>query len=148
MAFRAARETEDLARLYAEHSRPLLQLAALLVSDIGAAREIVYEAFAAFDRRRSRPRRSEDVFMLLLRAVVRRAREIVPEPRAVRAEPAVMGALHALPARQREALVLRYYGQLSDEQAATVIGVRPAGLRADIALGLAGLRAALATPGL
>lgn len=147
VAFRSARETDDLVHLYAEHSRPLLQLAALLVADVGAAREIVYEAFAAFDGRRSRPRRSDDVFMLLLRTVVRRAREIVPEPHAVMTESAMMGALHALPGRQREALVLRYYGQLSDEQAAAVMGVRPAGLRADVALGLASLRAVLANPG-
>lgn len=140
---------DELARLYAQHSRPLLQLAALLVPDLQAAREIVYEAFAAFDCGRSRPRRSDDAFMLLLRTVVRRARGSVasaPAPGTL-AGSAVLGALHALPRPQREALVLRYYGQLSDEQAATAMGVRPGELRANVARGMAALRAALASSG-
>lgn len=152
---------DELARLYAQHSRPLLQLAVLLVHDIHAAREIVYEAFAALDSGRSRPRRSDDAFMLLLRTVVHQARRAVAaapdcgapaglsvsQPDTAVPESAVLGALQALPRRQREALVLRYYGQLSDEQAATAMGVRPGEMRANVARGMAGLRAALTSSG-
>jgi len=36
---------------------------------------------------------------------------------------AVMAALHALPPRQREALVLRYYSDMSEAQIASVMGI-------------------------
>lgn len=136
---------DDLARLYAEHSRPLVQLAALLVPDAGAAREIMYEAFAALARGRSRLHRSDDAFAFLLRAVVRRARMAAPPP-AVSGD-AVLNALRALPRPQREALVLCYYGQLSDEQAAAALGVQPGELLANVARGMTALRAALASSG-
>jgi DNA-directed RNA polymerase specialized sigma24 family protein len=160
---------DELARLYAEHSRRLLQLAALLVPDLGAAREVMYEAFAALDRGHIRARRSGDEFTFLLRAVVYRARTarlssdadaridgarvVAPGatesamPGTVVPEGAVLAALRGLPAAQREALVLRYYGQLPDEQAAAAMGVRPAELRAYVTDGMAALRAALARNG-
>ncbi|HEX6448482.1 MAG TPA: sigma factor-like helix-turn-helix DNA-binding protein [Trebonia sp.] len=157
---------DELARLYAEHSRRLLQLAALLVPDLSAAREVMYEAFAALDRGHIRARSSGDEFTFLLRAVVYRARRVRPSPDAdtringakvvgagaaesampgtVMPDAAVLTALRTLPAAQREALVLRYYGQLCDEQAAAAMGVRPAELRAYVTSGMAALRAALA----
>ena len=157
---------DELARLYAQHSRWLLQLAALLVPDLGTAREVMYEAFAALDRGHIRARRSGDEFTFLLRAVVYRARMARPSPDAdvridgarmvapgptepampgtVVPEGAVLAALRGLPAAQREALVLRYYGQLSDEQAAAAMGIRPAELCAYVTSGMAALRAALA----
>jgi len=160
---------DELARLYAKHSRWLLQLAALLVPDLGTAREIMYEAFAALDRAHIRTRRSGDEFTFLVRAVVCRARMARPSPEAdtridgarvvapgttesampgaVMPEGAVLAALRGLPTAQREALVLRYYGQLSDEQAAAAMGVRPAELRAYVTDGMAALRAALAPRG-
>lgn len=148
-----ARGRDDLARLYAEHSRALVQLAALLVTDIGAAREIMYEAFAALERGRSRPRHPDDAFAFLLRAVVHRARTAVPPPAAVATtdpapgDDAVLSALRALPRPQREALVLRYYGQLSDEQAAAALDLHPAELIANVARGLSALRVALMSSG-
>ena len=36
---------------------------------------------------------------------------------------AVVAALHGLPARQREALVLRYYADLSEAQIASALGI-------------------------
>lgn len=167
---------DELSRLYAEHSRSLLQLAALLVPDIGAAHEIMYEAFAAVVRGRSYPR-GGDAFPFLLRAVVHRARTVASASgraettgilpvaggsapgeadigaadlgaaEAALPQAAVLHALRSLPGPQREALVLRYYGQLSDEQAADAMGVRPPELRAHVARGMAALRAMLASAG-
>lgn len=161
---------DELARIYAEHSRSVLQLAALLVPDIGAAREVMYEAFAALDRDlRSRAPSSGDEFSFLLRAVVFRARvtasapgESVPGtdgpgageedgaagPGGVAVpEAAVLEALRALPCRQREALVLRYFGQLPDWQAAAAMDVRQAELHAYVERGMSALRAVLVPPG-
>jgi DNA-directed RNA polymerase specialized sigma24 family protein len=148
---------DELALAYAEHSRSLLKLAALLVPDISAAREVVYESFAALHREQQSLRSHEDVFAFLLRNVVARARAVVarsginPSVRSVAGGDAVIRAVRGLPDGQREALVLRYYAQLSDEQAAAAMGVRTSVLRVNVARGMAGLRAVLGssviTPG-
>lgn len=143
---------DELARLYAEHSRRILQLTVLLVPDPGVAREVMYEAFAALDsgrRRRSRP--SDDAFLFLLRVAVHRARTAACEPdRSARSSNvarngnSVLAALRSLPRSQREALILHTYGQLPDWQAAAAMGVRQAELRAYVDRGMAALRDTLA----
>jgi DNA-directed RNA polymerase specialized sigma24 family protein len=113
----------------------------------------MYEAFAALQRGRCRLRRSDDVFMFLLRTVVRRARASAARVSGPGAHDpglpndAVLDALRALPGSQREALVLRYYGQLSDEQAAEAMGVPPTELRVNVSRGMAALRSALSPRG-
>lgn len=52
--------------------------------------------------------------------------------------------LSQLPARQRTALVLRYFDDLSDEQISEVLGCRDATVRSLISRGLAALRASSA----
>jgi DNA-directed RNA polymerase specialized sigma24 family protein len=149
---RRADEGEELARRYAEHSRRLLKLAALLVPEITTANELMYEAFANMYQARGRVRRADDVFAFLLRDVVYRARALMEAqagqflPVPGRPGPSVLDAVRALPRSQREALVLRYYGQLSDEQAAAAMGVQPAELRVHVARGMAALRASLLAP--
>jgi DNA-directed RNA polymerase specialized sigma24 family protein len=147
---RAGAGGDELARIYAEHSRGLLKLAALLVPDVSAAQEVLYEAFAALDHQCGL-RRPDEVLAFLRRAVVCRARAVAARIDRVSAgagvsgisEGAVISALRALPDCQREALVLRYYGQLSDEQAAAAMGVRPAALRDNVASGMTALRGVL-----
>jgi DNA-directed RNA polymerase specialized sigma24 family protein len=56
---------------------------------------------------------------------------------------AVVRALRALPAGQREAVVLTLYLQLTHDQAAAAMQVSPAELRRDLAAGRTALRAAL-----
>jgi DNA-directed RNA polymerase specialized sigma24 family protein len=140
---------DELAHAYAEHSRSLLKLAALLAPDVSAAREVVYESFAALYREQQVLRNHEDVFAFLLRNVVGRARAavvrggITPSARSVAGGDAVIRAVRGLPDGQREALVLRYYAGLSDEQAAAAMGVRTSALRVHVARGMAGLRTVL-----
>jgi DNA-directed RNA polymerase specialized sigma24 family protein len=130
-----------------------LRLAALLVPDVGAAHEVMYEAFAALQQDRASPRGHADVLAFLLWTVVHRARAApradASPPGARSGEPdgAVVDAVRALSARQREALVLRYYGQFSDEQVAAAMGVRPAEVRSNVARGMLALRATLGAPG-
>lgn len=59
---------------------------------------------------------------------------------------AVWIALGALPSRQRAALVLRHYEDLSDDDIATVLGCRRATVRSLCARGLDRLRPVLAEP--
>lgn len=150
------RSGDELALVYAEHSSAILKLAALLVPDMDSAHEAMYEAFAALYRERRRLHRPDESLDFLRRAVVFRARTKAP-PRSpgkavttaatattvTRSDAMVIDGLAALPDSQREAIVLRYYGQLSDAQAAAAMGVRPAALRANIVHGMATLRAAL-----
>ncbi|MFV2017306.1 SigE family RNA polymerase sigma factor [Micromonospora sp. LOL_023] len=56
-------------------------------------------------------------------------------------------ALRAVPVRQRAVLVLRFYLDLTAEEAGKVLGVRTATVRSQTARGLAKLRAALAAEG-
>lgn len=56
---------------------------------------------------------------------------------------AVIAALRGLPARQREAIVLRYYGDLSEAGIATAMGVSRAAVKNHTARGMTALRAAL-----
>jgi RNA polymerase sigma factor (sigma-70 family) len=55
----------------------------------------------------------------------------------------VMHALAALPVRQREALVLRYYADLSEAQIAEAMGISAGAVKSHAHRGLAGLRATL-----
>ena len=125
--------------LYGAHHRALAQLATLLVNDVVVAEEIVEAAFIAMHAAWRRLRSSDRALPYLQRAVVRRARSrraTDPGPAGRRLDPSQTGqsditssdallvaALYALPARQREALVLRYYANLPDTQIAFVMGI-------------------------
>jgi len=51
----------------------------------------------------------------------------------------VLRALRRLPRRQREALVLRYYLELDDEEVARAMGIRPGTVRSTMVRALAAL---------
>lgn len=130
--------------LYQAHRRRLVGLARFLVGDAGAAEEIVQEAFVSLFRRWSALRDPSAAVAYLDRAVVlgsrawvrRRvtARRHVPDrvrPTASaedvgidhRRHEALAEAVRALPRRQREVVVLRYYLDLSEEQIALTLGI-------------------------
>jgi RNA polymerase sigma-70 factor (sigma-E family) len=137
-----ARKT--LADLYAEHRMRLVRLALLLVDEQATAEDVVQEAFTGLHRHWSGLRDEHAALGYLRTAVVngsrsvlrrrRTAREYVP-PHAVTARSAesmailsaehqaVVEALRELPARQREVLVLRYYGGLSEAEIAEAVGI-------------------------
>jgi RNA polymerase sigma factor (sigma-70 family) len=52
-------------------------------------------------------------------------------------------ALGTLPARQREALVLRYYGDLSEAQIASTMGISRGAVKSHATRGMSSLRAVL-----
>ncbi|HEY2207429.1 MAG TPA: SigE family RNA polymerase sigma factor [Pseudonocardia sp.] len=135
---------KNLADLYTEHRMRLVRLAALLVDEPGTAEDVVQEAFAGLHRHWSGLRDEHAALGYLRTAVVngsrsvlrrrRTAREYVP-PHQVNARSAeslallsaehqsVVDALAALPARQREVLVLRYYGGLSEAEISEATGI-------------------------
>jgi RNA polymerase sigma factor (sigma-70 family) len=56
---------------------------------------------------------------------------------------AVVAALRGLPERQREALVLRYYADLSEAEIAATMGISRGAVKSHTARGMSALRAAL-----
>jgi RNA polymerase sigma factor (sigma-70 family) len=54
-----------------------------------------------------------------------------------------VAALHALPPRQREALVLRYYGDMTEAQTASVMGISRAWVKTHTAIAMSALRSIL-----
>ena len=133
-----------LADLYQDHRVRLVRLAVLLVDDPSTAEDVVQEAFAGLHRNWSGLRDEAAAIGYLRTAVVngsrsvlrrrRTARDYVP-PHQVNARSAeslamlsaehqaVVDALATLPPRQREVLVLRYYGGLSESEIADVTGI-------------------------
>ena len=162
-----------LADLYDTHHRSLIRLAALLTGDRDAAEQVVEDSFVALDRTRKTLRACDDVLPYLRRLVVDRSRSAARQHRpaggarspacggrdhtaGARQEPrfensAVVRALRALPAAQREAVVLTRYLDLTEEQAAAAMRVSEAALRRSLAAARSALRGVLtrggATPG-
>jgi RNA polymerase sigma factor (sigma-70 family) len=144
-----ARDADRLiAELYAREYRPLTRLAVLLVLDLETAEEIVGDAFAALHRARRRPRDSEQALSRLRRAVVSNSRavrlhRIKASGNALLERSAIVDALRGLPQRQREAIVLRYYGGLSEAEVAAAMGARMGMVKSYLARGMSSLRGVL-----
>lgn len=133
-----------LSDLYRDHRVRMVRLAALLVDDPSTAEDVVQEAFTGLHRHWAELRDEAAAVGYLRTAVVngsrsvlrrrRTARDYVPPHQAnarsaesmamLSAEhQAVVDALGNLPPRQREVLVLRYYGGLSESEIAEATGI-------------------------
>jgi len=144
------RRPTTLAQLHKERYGSMVRLAVLLVDSQAIAEEVVQECFV-----RLHPRfdRLDDPVAYLRRAVVNGCRSAgrrqTLERARLRAErPGVaelgahelLDALAALPVRQRAALVLRYYEDLSGAQIAEVLGCPEGTVKSLIHRGLLALR--------
>jgi RNA polymerase sigma-70 factor (sigma-E family) len=140
-----ARGTRDerIAELFDQHYQGLCRLAVVLLGDPGRAEEVVQEAFVRTYAGWSRIRRPERAQWYLRRAVVNGCRSAArrrvtedrgnrilavvdeggedEEERAGRVQ-SVLQAVRALPPRQREAVVLRYYEDLPEATIAATLG--------------------------
>jgi DNA-directed RNA polymerase specialized sigma24 family protein len=140
-----------VSALYEQHYASLVRLAALLVRDTATAEEIVQDSFVAVAVTWRRRGDSDGALAVLRQSVLDRSRSalrhgITPGPAATgrpSGPPPLMAALGALPARQREVLVLRYYANLSEEQAADTIGISRAAVRRHATRANAALRTLL-----
>ncbi|EWC58943.1 putative RNA polymerase ECF-subfamily sigma factor [Actinokineospora spheciospongiae] len=133
-----------LEDLYRTHRMRLIRLALLLVDEPATAEDVVQEAFTGLHRNWGNLRDAAAAVGYLRTAVVngsrsvlrrrKTAREYTP-PHAVNARSAeslamltaehqgVVKALSQLPPRQREVLVLRYYGNLTEAEIAEAAGI-------------------------
>ena len=150
--------------LYAAHYRSLVRLAALLLRDTATAEEVVQDSFVAMHDGWRRLRDNDKALSYLRQSVVNRARSVLrhrvvvdrnapkPPPDMPSAErgaitllerSAVVTALRTLPARQREALVLRFYGDLSEAQIAATMGISKGAVKSHTARAMTALRSVL-----
>jgi RNA polymerase sigma-70 factor (sigma-E family) len=155
---------EALLELYAAHYKGLVRLATFLLKENATPEEIVQDAFVAMHASWRRLRDPDRAEAYLRQAVVNRCRSGLrrrrvaekyapkPMPDAASAEHGALGALdrasvvqrlRALPTRQREVLVLRYYGQLSEAEIAATLGISQGAVKSHASRGMTALRASL-----
>jgi RNA polymerase sigma-70 factor (sigma-E family) len=141
---------QAITAIYGAQYCSLVRLAAVLVGDAGTAEEVVQDSFIALCGAWSRLRDRGKALAYLRQSVVNRSRSALrhqmvaariaprPEPGMPGAEQgaitqlersAVISAMRTLSARQREALVLRFYLDLSERQAASAMGISPGAVK-------------------
>jgi RNA polymerase sigma-70 factor (sigma-E family) len=150
--------------LYQAHYRALIGLAVLLVRDRATAEEVVQDSFVAMHRMWRRLREPDQALAYLRRSVVNRSRSVLrhravadrvrpaPPADAPSAEhdamtllerSAMVAALHTLPLRQREALVLRFYADMAPAEIASVMGISASAVSGHTARAFSSLRSML-----
>ena len=155
-------ETNDLlTALYTSHYRELVRLAAFLTGDRDGAEEVVQDAYVKVHGSWRGVRELDKAEAYLRTTVVNLSRSRLrrkqvaakhrPEPirdmasaeslalEVVQRE-AVLEALHRLPRRQREAVVLRYYGDLTEAQTAAAMGCSVGAIKSHTSRAMAALR--------
>lgn len=154
----AADRDTKLRELFTTHYTPTLRLAVLLGAD--DAEDVVAEAFWQLYRRWQRLRNT-DAALAYLRSVVvnltrmrvrhlqvvrKHAEQIVDGLRSAENEAllrddqrVLVGALKQLPARQREALVLRYWLDLKECEIAAAMNISAGAVKSHTARGMATL---------
>jgi RNA polymerase sigma-70 factor (sigma-E family) len=159
-ARQAAEARHQVAALYQAHALGLVKLAVLMVGDQLTAEDVVQDAFLGLYRRWSSLQDQEKALgyvrtsvlngcRMIHRGKYRRGRVLLEDPgHAESAESAallgeahreVLGALRRLPARQREAVVLRYYLDMTEAQAAQAMGVSRGTVKSATSRGIAAL---------
>ncbi|WP_310964161.1 RNA polymerase sigma factor [Nocardioides terrisoli] len=157
-----------LVGLYDRHYATLVRVAVLLVRDRETAEDVVQDAFVDMCRRWPRLRDREAAAGYLRTAVVNRSRSVLRHRKVVdRQRPertdtapgadesvlsrstrtAVLDALAALPRRQREVLVLRYYLDLSESEIAQTLGISRGSVKTHASRAASALREALEPDG-
>ena len=129
---------DDVRQLYERHGPALLAYASALLRDPSAAEDVVHQVFLRLLRKRvamngePAPYLFRAVRNTALNHIRGQSREVELADACVWLESpdgsvetslALQSALNALPAEQREMVVLKTWGQLTFEEAATVVGI-------------------------
>nr|WP_228046510.1 SigE family RNA polymerase sigma factor [Saccharopolyspora sp. HNM0983] len=155
-----------LEDVYRQQRMRMVRLAILLVDEPATAEDVVQEAFTGLYRNWSGLRDSRAAIGYLRTAVVNGSRSVLRRRKTARdyqpphqtdarsAESlamlsaehrAVVDALSGLPRRQREVLVLRYYGDLSEVEIAEATGVSRGTVKSTASRALDALQKAMGT---
>jgi RNA polymerase sigma-70 factor (sigma-E family) len=152
-------ERGRLSELYVAYASDGIRLAFLLTGDRALAEDLVHDAFARLVGRLRHLREPEAFWTYLRRTIVnlatshfrhRRVERAYLERLAAAPSPAanvndeldetMHRVLLGLPQRQRAAIVLRFYEDLSDVQTAAVLGCPPGTVRSLVSRGMKTLR--------
>lgn len=144
--------------LYRSHALGLTRLAFIMLGDRQSAEDVVQEAFCGLFRAWDRLPDEANVLAYLRVSVVNGCRTVIrrrkrtPQSLAVPPAPsaeasmlvgeerrATVAALRRLPPRQREALVLRYFADLPEQETAEAMGISRGTVKSTTARGLAAL---------
>jgi RNA polymerase sigma-70 factor (sigma-E family) len=151
-----------VAGLYEAHAVGLIRLAVIMLGDRPTAEDVVQEAFCGLYRRWGRLADVGSALSYVRAAVLNRSRSELRARARRERHPALAGAgipaaspegevlvgeehrevlaaLRRLPGRQREALVLRFYLELSEEQIAESMGVSRGTVKSTTSRALAAL---------
>jgi RNA polymerase sigma-70 factor (sigma-E family) len=161
----AAWDASDVVtEIYTSHYNQLVRLAVMLVHDVQTAEEVVQDAFEAMHLAWRRLRDTEKALSYLRQSIVNKSRSVLrhrkvvemhapkPAPDEQSAEhaaltlierSAVTSALRTLPVRQREAIVLRYYGDFSEADIAKAMGISRGAVKSHTARAMAALKSIL-----
>lgn len=154
----------DIPALYETHWRSLVRLAVLLVDDVASAEDVVQDAFLALHRRSTFV--DPDAGLAYVRAsVVNLSRSVIRRRQVARkhlkvSEPegtagadhdvllreehrTALDAVHALPRRQQEVLILRYWSGLSEREIAAALGISAGSVKSSASRGMATLQRVL-----
>ena len=151
---------QHVSALYQAHALGLVKLAVLMVGDQPTAEDVVQDAFLGLYRRWSALHEIDNAIGYLRSSVVNGCRTIhrvryrrqgitLDPPEDVgsaegeallgEAHREVIAALRRLPSRQREAVVLRYYLEMTEDEAARAMGVSRGTVKSSTSRGLAAL---------
>ena len=155
----------DVPTLYNQHWRSLVRLAVLLVDDVASAEDVVQEAFIALHRKSGDLRDPDAAAAYLRTCVVNLSRSVIRRRQVARkhlkvAEPEAtpgadeyavlndehretLAAVHRLPRRQQEVLILRYWSGLSEREIAATLGISPGSVKSAASRGIASLQSML-----
>lgn len=151
-----------MSQLYRAHVGPALRLAFLLTGNQTVAEDLVHDAFVRLFGRFADLRRTDEFDAYLRRTIINLSRDryrrgqvanrfLFRQRGGVADDPAsqvseredVLRAMQRLPHRQRAALVLRYYEDLSEAQAAEVLDCSTTAFRSLVARARESLREVL-----
>lgn len=153
---------DAVTALYEAHALGMIRLAHIMLGDRQSAEDVVQEAFCGLYRRWSHLADPGSAVHYVRSAVLNHCRSVLRRrttsqaPRAAASTPEsvrsaesavltreerdeIMQAVRRLPPRQREALVLRFYLDLSAEETATTMGISPSSVRSATHRALASL---------
>ncbi len=154
---------QAVTHLFGAHYRPMVRLASLLLHERGRAEEVVQDAYVRLHARWHKLRDPDKALAYLRVAVVNGCRSALRHRRVVDAhlaasrppadapsaesgaldlltQAAVLDAIRRLPTRQREAIVLRYYVDLSEAEIAEAMGCSRGAVKSHAARAVAALR--------
>jgi RNA polymerase sigma-70 factor (sigma-E family) len=149
-----------ISALYQAHALALVKLAVLMTGDQPTAEDVVQDAFLGLYRRWQALQDTGNALGYLRTSVINGCRSVhrvrfrrqgitldPPAPVGSAEAEAMLGeahrevlaALRRLPRRQREAVVLRYYLDMTEEQAARAMGVARGTVKSATSRGIAAL---------